>query len=210
MLFRSNNITVTNSIFLTYGVAFTINLNTQSGSNYATNTNVSNCLLISKTSTALSWTNTTAGQFSGLSIKDCTMIGQNNALATGAANAGTGNSIINSILDGGAGRGIFQWNSGSLSVTNCTYIGATSSSGISPVNSNTNMQLFDIGQSRLWGIGQVETFSPQQNSVMLNAGTTGGTSTDLMGVTWLSPSTPTLGSLERSSTSSVGFYAVHY
>ena len=200
-----NNITISNSIFLTYGSSITINLNAQGTSNYATNTNITNCLIISK-GTGISWTNTTAGQFSGLSIRDCTIIGVNSGVSTGNANAGTGNSILNSIIDGGGGRGVYQWNSGSMTVTNSTYIGATASSNVTFVNSNTNMQLFDLGQTRLWGIGQVETFSPQQGSVMLTAGTTGGTASDLMGVTWLAPSTPTLGSLERSSTSTVGFY----
>jgi hypothetical protein len=201
-----NNITVTNSIFLTYGVSITINLNTQSTSNYATNTNISNCLVMSKTNAAINWTNTTAGQFSGLSVKDCTAIGAAGGVVSASTNMGTGNAILNCILDGGASRGVYQWNSSSMTVTNSTYIGAQSSSNVTFVNSNTNMQLFDFGQSRLWGIGQFETFSPQQGSVMLNAGTTGGTASDMMGVTWITPSTPTLGSLERSSTSSVGFY----
>jgi len=201
-----NNITISNSIFLTHNASITINLNTQSGSNYATNTNISNCLIVSKFATGVSWTNSTAGQFSGLSIKDCTVIASSNGVASGNGNAGTGNTILNSIIDGGNGRAVFQWNTGSMTVTNSTYIGSVASSNVTFVNSNTNMQLFDLGQSRLWGIGQVETFSPQQGSVMINAGTTGGTASDLMGVTWLAPSIPTLGSLERSSTSSVGFY----
>jgi len=194
-----NNITVTNSIFWTYGTSITINLNNQSSSNYATNTNISNCYVRN----GITWTNTTAGQFSGLTISDCTIT---STVFNGNNNAGTGNSIRNCIIDGAGGRAITQWNIGSLTATNCTYIGAVASSNVTFVNSNTNMQLFDLGQSRLWGIGQVETFSPQQGSVMINAGTTGGTASDLMGVTWLAPSTPTLGSLERSSTSSVGFY----
>ena len=201
-----NNITISNSIFLTYGDAITITLNNQSTSNYATNTNITNCLVIGKTNAGIRWSNATAGQFSGLSIKDSTVIGVLHGIATGGSNAGTGNTTLNCIVDGGTGRAFFQWNSGSMTATNCTYIGATSSSAVTFVNSNTNMQLFDLGQTRLWGIGQVETFSPQQGSVMINAGTTGGAASDLMGVTWLAPSTPTLGSLERSSTSSVGFY----
>ena len=194
-----NNITVTNSIFWTHSTSITINLNNQSSSNYATNTNISNCYVRA----GITWTNTTAGQFSGLTIRDCTIT---STVFNGSNNAGTGNSILNCIIDGGGGRAITQWNTGSLTATNCTYIGSIASSNVSFVNSNTNMQLFDLGQSRLWGIGQVEPFSPQQGSVMLNAGTTGGTASDMMGVTWLAPSTPTLGSLERSSTSSVGSY----
>jgi hypothetical protein len=194
-----NNITVTNSIFWTHSTSITINLNNQSSSNYATNTNISNCYVRA----GITWANTTAGQFSGLTIRDCTIT---STVFNGNNNAGTGNSILNCIIDGGGGRAITQWNTGSLTATNCTYIGSIASSNVTFVNSNTNMQLFDLGQSRLWGIGQVETFSPQQGSVMLNAGTTGGTASDLMGVTWLAPSTPTLGSLERSSTSSVGNY----
>ena len=194
-----NNITVTNSIFWTHNTSITINLNNQGSSNYATNTNISNCYVRS----GILWSNTTAGQFSGLTIRDCTIT---STVSNGNSNAGTGNSIFNCIIDGGGGRAITQWNTGTLTATNCTYIGSIASSNVTFVNSNTNMQLFDLGQSRLWGIGQVETFSPQQGSVMLNAGTTGGTATDLMGVTWLAPLTPTLGAIERSSTSSVGFY----
>jgi hypothetical protein len=194
-----NNITVSNSIFWTHSTSITINLNNQSSSNYATNTNISNCYVRA----GITWTNTTAGQFSGLTIRDCTIT---STVFNGNNNAGTGNSILNCIIDGGGGRAITQWNTGSLTATNCTYIGSIASSNVTFVNSNTNMQLFDLGQSRLWGIGQVETFSPQQGSVMLNAGTTGGTASDLMGVTWLTPSTPTLGTLERSSTSTVGSY----
>jgi hypothetical protein len=201
-----NNITFSNCIFFTYYNAIQITLATQGSSNYNTNTQINNCLIVSYANSGFIWSNTTAGQFSGLAIKDCTIIANNNAIATGASNAGTGNTALNCVLNGVIGRGFFQWNAGSMTATNCTYIGATDSSQVTFVNSNTRMQLFDLGQSRLWGIGQVETFSPQQGSVMLNAGTTGGIATDLMGVTWLTPSTPTLGTLERSSTSTVGFY----
>jgi hypothetical protein len=200
-----NNITITNSLFLTYGASISVGLNTQGSSNYATNTTINNCLVVSKTTTAISWTNQTAGQFSGLSINDCTII-SSGGVVSGNNNMGTGNTIRNCIIDGNSGRAIFQWNAGSLTAINSTLTGAVSTSNVTLTNCNTSMQLFDFGQSRLWGIGQFETFSPQQGSVMLNAGTTGGTASDMMGVTWIAPSTPTLGSLERSSTSSVGFY----
>ena len=201
-----NNITFSNCIFFTYSHCIQITLATQGSSNYNTNTQINNCFIYSQTSYALQWANTTASQFSGLSVKDSTIIGYNNAIQTGNSNAGTGNTALNCILNGITGRGFFQWNAGSMTATNCSIIGATSTSGVTLVNCNTLMQLYDLGQTRLWGIGQVETFSPQQGSVMLNAGTTGGIATDLMGVTWLAPSTPTLGTLERSSTSTVGFY----
>ena len=201
-----NNITFSNCIFFTYYTSIQITLATQGSSNYNTNTQINNCFIYSQALSGLNWINTTAGQFSGLSVKDCTIIGYSSAIATGGSNMGTGNTALNCILNGITARGFFQWNAGSMTATNCTYIGATDSSSVTFVNSNTRMQLYDLGQTRLWGIGQVETFSPQQGSVMLNAGTTGGIATDLMGVTWLAPSTPTLGTLERSSTSTVGFY----
>jgi hypothetical protein len=201
-----NNITISNCIYFVYQTGITINLATQGSSNYNTNTQINNCFIYSQTGSGLTWSNTTAGQFSGLSVKDSTIIGGNNGLSSGNLNQGTGNTVLNSILNGVGARGINQWNSGSMTATNCSIIGASSISNVTQVNCNTSMQLYDLGQSRLWGIGQVETFSPQQGSVMLNAGTTGGIATDLMGVTWLTPSTPTLGTLERSSTSTVGFY----
>jgi hypothetical protein len=200
------NITFSNCIFFTYSTAVQITLANQSIITYDTNTQINNCFIYSQTNAGILWGNTFEQQFSGLSVKDCTIIGYANGLASTNNSQGTGNTVRNSILNGISGRGIYQWNAGSMTATNCSIIGATATSGVTLVNCNTSMQLYDLGQTRLWGIGQVETFSPQQGSVMLNAGTTGGIATDLMGVTWLAPSTPTLGTLERSSTSSVGFY----
>ncbi len=65
----------------------------------------------------------------------------------------------------------------------------------------------DFNMSRITGWGNYPYWSNHSSSASQNAGTsTGAPATDMYGVTWLAPSTPTIGAVEYSDYSSTGRY----
>jgi hypothetical protein len=75
-------------------------------------------------------------------------------------------------------------------------------------NSYVNSRVaLDLDYSRITGIATLPTFAPAIGSINRNAGTnTYVPSTDFFGVSWLTPSTPTIGSVEYSAVTTAGQY----
>ena len=93
---------------------------------------------------------------------------------------------------------------------NYNYILATTarSNCSSGLNTVVNGRVvIDYDYSRLTGLRLLETFSPSINSPTRNAGTnTLASSNDMFGITWITPSTPTIGGIECQAVTGAGTY----
>ena len=93
---------------------------------------------------------------------------------------------------------------------NYNYIQATSARTNCNAGANSIVNgrvALDLDYSRLVGIATLPTFAPSINGINRNAGTnTYVPSTDFFGVSWLTPTTPTIGSVEYSAVTTAGQY----
>lgn len=93
---------------------------------------------------------------------------------------------------------------------NYNYIVATTARNNCNSGLNTVVNgraVLDYDYSRLTGLRLLETFSPSINSSLRNAGTnTLASVADMFGITWITPSTPTIGGIECQSITGAGTY----
>jgi hypothetical protein len=154
--------------------------------------------------------NGVGAHFGGITIQNCRFIGNAGVLVYAGQNMPTTfpTDIKNCIFDTVTGV-TSNTNNGQLTesynIFNCgtartnvgTGTGSLSRAYITP----------DFNLSRINGWGNYPFWSNHSSSASQNAGTsTGAPAADIYGVTWLAPSTPTMGAIEYSNGSNTGTY----
>jgi hypothetical protein len=143
----------------------------------------------------------TANQFTGISSYNSMYLGNGQAafvFTNPAIASGTSNIFRNNVFTGGTGRGIWNNNASTMTVTqtNNVVIAATPFTNILPTtNTIAATPVLDYGASRMQGFSTLPWYAPATGSPLIGAGsTTGAPLVDFYNNTWTG--NPTVGAVE--------------
>ena len=154
-------------------------------------------------------TSATSGSMGGVTISNCTVISAGTAITSSALSTTFPSIVTNSNIYGALIGISASANNGQITQTYNSITGITTLSNVaSSATSVTNaMTIYDLGYSRSIGFANYPLFANLPTSYGINAGiSTNAPAADFYGVTWITPSTPTIGAIETSSYTSTGQY----
>ena len=177
-------------------------------------TSIKNCLFVrvasaANESEALLVSSETVGSLGGVTISDCTVISAIYGIQVYACSTSFPSTITNCYIRAGTIGLIGNTNNGQFVQTYNVITAPTSVSNMNTsVTTVTNpMSIIDSGYSRISGLNPLSTLSILTSTYGINAGiNTYSPVTDMFGVTWSTPLTPTIGSVESVPYSTAGNY----
>jgi hypothetical protein len=188
---------------------------TTTTSAWNSNTTIQDCIFQSTSATAQSATVTLYGgsggaHLGGVKFYNCSFFGLTGIAGLTASNLATSfpSSAQNCYFESRIGIQM-NTNNGqfteSYNVFQCTTPRSNVATGTGSVT-NAFVSL-DVSMSRITGWSNLPHYAHHLGTYPINAGlSTGAPTADIYNVTWLAPSTPTLGAVEYSSNSTAGFY----
>jgi hypothetical protein len=194
-----NNISINRcSIYSAYCIFVTVNTQTTAPHN-ANISIVDTICLYENVGSFIS--GATANQYTGISSYNSMYLGNGQAafvFTNPAIASGTSNIFRNNVFTGGTGRGIWNNNASTMTVTqtNNVVIAATPFTNILPTtNTIAATPVLDYGASRLQGFSTLPWYAPATGSPLIGAGTTTGAPlVDFYNNTWTG--NPTVGAVE--------------
>ena len=177
-------------------------------------TSFKNCLFVRITtaaneSEAIFVSSETVGSMGGVTISDCTILSAFTGIQFNGCSTSFPSTITNCYIRAGTTGLLGNTNNGQVVQT---YNVITAPTTVSNINTSattvTNpMSIIDSGYSRISGLNPLSTLSILTSTYGINAGiNTYSPVTDMFGVTWSTPLTPTIGSAESVPYSTAGNY----
>ena len=181
---------------------------------YDSNTTVRDCVFQSTSTTAVSAVVTLYGgsgaHFGGIKFYNCSFFGLTGIAGLTSSNLSTAfpSSAQNCYFESRIGIQM-NTNNGQFTESYNVFQCASARSNVaSGTGSATNAFVsLDVSMSRITGWGNYPHYAHHLGTYPINSGlSTGAPTADIYGVTWLAPSTPTMGAMEYFSNSSTGSY----
>jgi hypothetical protein len=177
-------------------------------------TSIKNCLFI-KVATAsnegecLTIQSETAGSMGGVTISDCTVLSSFTGIYFSGCSTSFPSTITNCYVRAGTTGLGSNSNNGQVVQT---YNSVTAPTTVSNMNTSLTtisnpMSIIDSGYTRISGLNPLSTLSILTSTYGINAGiNTYSPATDMFGVTWSTPLSPTIGAVESITYSTAGIY----
>jgi len=177
------------------------------------NTSIKDCLFlklnVNNEPNGLTIQSETSGSMGGVTIANCTVLSSGTGIVFTTCSTSFASSISNCFIYGGSTGISASANNGQVVQTYNSIIAPTTLTNVaSSVTTATNpMSIIDSGYTRISGLNPLSTLAILTNTYGINAGiNTYSPATDMYGVTWSTPSTPTLGAIESVTYSTAGVY----
>ena len=151
----------------------------------------------------------TSGSFGGVTISNCTVISAGTGITSSGLSTTYPSIVTNSNIYGALVGISANTLNGQITQTYNSITGISTLTNVaSSATSVTNaMTIYDLGYSRSIGYANYPLFANMPNSYGINAGiSTNAPASDFYGVTWTTPSTPTIGAIETNSYTNTGIY----
>jgi hypothetical protein len=151
----------------------------------------------------------TSGSFGGVTVSNCTIITAGTGITATSLSTSFPSLVTNSNIYGALVGISASSNNGQITQTynSITGISTLTNVATSATSVTFPMTIYELGYSRSLGFANYPLFANMPNTYGISAGiSTNAPASDFYGVTWITPSTPTIGAIETSSYTSTGQY----
>jgi len=178
------------------------------------NTQIKDCLVVFPSNGlnqagGIKISSNTSGSFGGVTVSNCTVLSAGTGITATNLSTSFPSIITNSNIYGALIGISATSNNGQITQTynSITAISSLSNVASSATSVTNAMTIYDLGYSRSIGFANYPAFANMPTSYGINAGiSTNAPAADFYGVSWITPSTPTIGAIETSSYTSTGIY----
>jgi hypothetical protein len=184
------------------------------GTAWNSNTQIKDCLVVfpsngTNQAGGIKISSSTSGSFGGVTVSNCTVLSAGTGITASNLSTSFPSIVTNSNIYGALIGISATSNNGQITQTynSITAISSLSNVASSATSVTNAMTIYDLGYSRSTGFANYPPFSNMPSAYGINAGiSTNAPAADFYGITWITPSTPTIGAIETFSHTSTGQY----
>ena len=178
------------------------------------NTQIKDCLVVfpsngTNQAGGIKISSVTSNSFGGVTISNCTVLSAGTGITATNLSTSFPSIVTNSNIYGALIGISATSNNGQITQTynSITAISSLSNVASSATSVTNAMTIYDLGYSRSIGFANYPPFANMPSAYGINAGiSTNAPASDFYGITWTTPSTPTIGAIETSSYTATGRY----